>query len=236
MRYELIYNEQRKITWILIRVPLIWSAIFIGIILFITRMPEWLVLISSVLLLAVSLISVLFVIKKWLTIKCSVEITDDYFKYSMHKKSPFYSYKEIKISWEKVNNFKVEGITKSFYAVLKLSKPAMRFSLSPESYSIKHLNEFSEFTNEVELKISNYNSQAEEKHLHIISNKSIFESIGARMTAVVFILVLSALTISYKIYEPDLAINYTWWKIIWLWIISAPYLMMVFLSWKKNKG
>ena len=112
----------------------------------------------------------------------------------------------------------------------------MRFSLSPESYSIKHLNEFSEFTNEVELKISNYNSQAEEKHLHIISNKSIFESIGARMTAVVFILVLSALTISYKIYEPDLAINYTWWKIIWLWIISAPYLMMVFLSWKKNKG
>lgn len=235
MKYELIYVEQRKVTWVLIIVPLLWSAVFIGIILFYSRVPEWLVLISSILLLAVSLISVLTIIKKWLTIKCSVELTDAYFKFSLNKKTPFYFYQEIKVSWEQVNNFIIEDINKSFYVVMKLSIPIAKFTLSPASYSQKHFNEFRAFAVDAEQKVLNYNKNAHEKHLHLITSKSIFESIGARISAVVFVLLLSSLTFIYKFYQFDFSTIYNWWRIAWLWFISAPYLIVVFLNWKKKK-
>lgn len=235
MKYQLIYNEQRKITWVLILVPLMWSALFIGAILFLEGIPEWLILLSSVFLLVVSLLSVLLIIKKWLTIKCSIEITNDYFKYSMQKKSPFYSFQEIKISWDRVLNFNVDEINKSFYAVVTLSQPDMKFSLSPSSFEPKHIHEFREFETAMLQKISAYNIQAQEKHLHTISSKSFLENIWIRVLAIVFLIFLIAISIIFLLSKKDISSNYYWWRLIWIWFVSVPYLFLVIASWRKNK-
>ncbi len=232
MTYNLVYNEQRKIVWLLIIVPITWSAIFISLILAINDMPGWLPIVGSVLLIAVSTFNVLYVLKRWLSIDTTVEVTDDYFHYKMAKKSPLYKHSEIKVSWDHVRNFSGDDINDASFAVFKLSKPNVKFSLSPPVLP-EAKKPFKDFVSEVSKKIESYNEQAREKHLQVITHKSVFESTGARIGAVLFTALLVVLTVAFKTIPTDHE-TFNWWRLAWLWLASAPYLIAVFGSWKKK--
>lgn len=233
MTYELIYSEQRKIIWVLILVPISLSGVFIASILGIDRVPDWYVIVGSVSLVAISTLTVLLVIKKWMSIKTSVTVTEDYFQYSMERRSPLYRHREVRVSWEQVNNFSADSVGTATYAAIKLAKPAVRFSLSPLSTKQKDIDDFNRFVNDTDERIATYNEHAAAKHLHTITHKSIFESTGARIGAVVFLLLL--LFFTYAFSNGMNNSGYNWIRLGWLWLASSPYLIVVFGSWKKNK-
>ena len=152
----------------------------------------------------------------------------------MQKRSPFYFFQEIKISWDRVLNFNVDEINKSFYAVITLTQPDMKFTLSPSSFEPKHIHEFREFEKDMLQKISAYNIQAQEKHLNTISSKSFLENIWIRVLAIVFLISLIAISIIFLLSKKDISSNYYWWRLIWIWFVSVPYLFLVFASWRKK--
>ncbi len=232
MTYELIYTEQRKIAWVLVLIPISLMAALVSILLSFHNIPDWLLILSILLVIGFSVLLVLFIIKKWLMIKINVEVNDGYFSYRMQKNSPLYSHNEIRVSWEQVINFNAGEINTSSFAVFKIAEPHLRFSLSPLSVKENDKDVFYEFVADVEEKIAAYNAIATEKHLHVITHKSIFESTGARIGALVFLIALVVITLLFAF--AGTSTGYNWLRLAWLWIAGTPYFLAVYSYRKKG--
>ncbi len=119
----------------------------------------------------------------------------------------------------------------SYYAAIKLANPSLNLTLSKLTYESKDITNFRNFVADTNEKIAAYNN--EEKHLQIITSKSIFESTAARVGALAFAGILLFFTFFY-IFQADYY-NLNGVKIIWLWFISLPYLILVYVFWKERE-
>jgi peptidoglycan/LPS O-acetylase OafA/YrhL len=132
--FRVTFSRNPVVVLLLIVVPLLVAAAFVVPLLIIPNLPDWAVLFGSFLMMGAAILVMLFVMKKWGTVKADVVMNEEGISVKLVRFSPFYPVRSYQCSWDGLHNVSTNydpRHNKRFY-LLSFKSPRTTINLQPE--------------------------------------------------------------------------------------------------------
>lgn len=232
MTYRLKVNQQWKIVLALVCCPLFFTAIYIAVILQFRNLPDWAVLVSAFTLIGISLAATLFVIFRWLTVACEIDLSEQGFFFRLIRETPFMHLHEFRCNWENIENTALNEDRQNdaiFYSV-RFRHPDMTLYLTDVPKQAIGDGTGSAFWQELSQYVDRHNNSTQTPSL-VIGHTGFYEKPWAKALTY-FTVVFSILIVFATIFSPG---EGSWWRVAGFSAYAIPWLVNYYSARKKRK-
>lgn len=203
--YRLLYSKNSVLIMAMILIPIFGVGLMFAILLNLPKdLPDWTIFSFIIFFLFVLVVSLLYIIKKWLNVPCNTFVNETGISFKFEKKNFFYKYNDFFSGWENVTNISETAYNEqgNFYQIT-FKNPSFTANFS----AIKAKEEHAEkFFNELTYYQDLYNLSHPKTQ---ISSKTFYESLWARMITWLFYILVIAIPILYFTTDK----NIDWWRV-----------------------
>jgi hypothetical protein len=227
-RFTVIYGKMNLLIWALIVVPLVPMFTFVFAVLRMQQLNTTLLLAGIMACMALSVVLLLWLIKKHLSLEAVVTPTDDGLKVELGRTNLFYPSKEIFIPLSNIRNFSLNFDARSGqqFLVLRLSRGA-NLQLSPAKQAPDDLEALH---GALAVQRERYNSNpALQQSAHMGSTGFYETTFGRLITGAIFVGTI-VVTVNQLVGTGVLP----WYKVIWWYAIAAAWLVNVWYARRKK--
>jgi hypothetical protein len=215
---------------ILLTVPLLVAAIFTLPLVSIPRLPGWMILASSFLMMFVAIISVKYVIRKWGAVNAEVAMDDKNITIRLLQRSPFYSRREYASTWEDLENVSSNidprhGVR--FY-MISFRNPSVTVTLTPtEEIDVEAETAFGDVLLEY---VSHFNAENQTQQKASIHRRGFYEAWWAKaITLCVYLIIPLAMIVHFTIPE-----KVSTWRLVQVFCIGFGWLIVYHTNQRKK--
>lgn len=223
--YRLLYSKNSVLILAMILIPIFGVGLMFAILLNLTKdLPDWTIFSFIIFFLFVLVISLLYIIKKWLNVACNTFVNESGISFKFEKKNFFYKYNDFFSGWENVTNIAETAYNEqgNFYQIT-FKNPSFTANFSAIKAEEEHAQKF---FNELTYYQDLYNLSHPKTQ---ISSKSFYESTWARMITWLFYILVIAIPILY--FTTDKSVD--WWRITSLLCFGSIWVGNYYKNTKK---
>jgi|GEM_PF-5507892 hypothetical protein len=227
-RFTVIFGKMNLLIWALIVVPLAPMFSFVFAVLRLEKLNTTLLLTGIMGCMALSVVLLLWLIRKHLSLEAVITTTDDGLKMELMRTNIFYPRKEIIIPLSNIRNFSLNYDARSGqqFVVLRLARGAnLQISASRNAP-----DDLQAFQAALVVQQERYNSNPALQPGGQIGNTSFYETGFGRLITGAIIIGTIMVTVNQLVGTGVLP----WYKVIWWYAIAAAWLVNVWYARQKK--
>jgi hypothetical protein len=223
-RFTVIYGKMNLLIWALVVVPLVPMFSFVFAVLRLEQLNTTLLLTGIMGCMAISVVLLLWLIRKHLSLEAVITPTDDGLKVELMRTNLFYPRKEIFMPLSNIRNFSLNYDARSGqqFVVLRLARGA-NLQLAPAKHAPDDLEALH---GALAVQGERYNSNPALQQSAQIGNTSFYETTFARLLTGAIIVGTIVVTVNQLVGTGVLP----WYKVIWWYAIAAAWLINVWYA------